>query len=268
MDAKKRIQFERLSPATNPVKENTKDALELAFVDHLEFSLAKDRFSATKRDLFKAAALSVRDRLIERWIETQQKHYEHDAKRVYYLSMEYLMGRSLINGLINLGIYDIMRDAVHELGFDIVDLSEMESDAALGNGGLGRLAACFMDSLATLSLPAYGYGIRYEYGIFSQKIHRGYQVESPDNWLRYGNPWEVERPEYIYMIKFFGRIYSYRDEGGNLRYRWVDTENIIAMAYDTMVPGYQNNTVNTLRLWSAKSVREFDFNYFNHGNYV
>ena len=147
------------------------------------------------------------------------------------------------------------------------ELRETEWDAGLGNGGLGRLAACFLDSMATLELPAYGYGIRYEYGIFFQQIVQGYQVETPDNWLRYGNPWEFERPEYLYPVKFYGSVNQYHDEKGRFRSDWVDTEEIMAMAYDTPIPGYTNNTVNTLRLWSAKSTRDFNLDYFNHGDY-
>ncbi|MDZ7301817.1 MAG: glycogen/starch/alpha-glucan phosphorylase [candidate division KSB1 bacterium] len=245
----------------------TIEDLEISFVDHLEFSLAKDRFSATLRDCYKALALTVRDRLIERWVATQEAYYEHDAKRVYYLSLEFMLGRLLGDALVNLGLYDKAHQAMEELGFDLEELREIEPDAALGNGGLGRLAACFMDSMATLELPAYGYGIRYEYGIFCQKIVNGQQIEAPDNWLRYGNPWEIERPEYTYPVKFYGRVHQYTDENGRLRHEWVETDDVIAMAYDTPIPGFRNNTVNNLRLWSAKSSEEFNLAYFNHGDY-
>ena len=257
----------KLSPSTNEYQGTDIRSIQKSFINHLEYSLAKDEYSATKRDFFKSLALTVRDRLIEKWITTQQTYYRKGAKRIYYLSMEFLMGRLLGDALINLGLYDTAQQAMNELGYDLEALASMESDAALGNGGLGRLAACFLDSMATLELPAYGYGIRYEYGIFYQKIVDGNQIESPDHWLRYGNPWEIERPEYIYPVKFYGQVHQYHDERGTLRFNWQNTENVIAMAYDTPIPGYGNNTVNNLRLWSAKSSREFNLEYFNFGNY-
>lgn len=241
--------------------------LEDSFRYHMEYSLGKDEHSATPRDLFKSLAMTVRDLLFERWIETQQTYYQKAAKRVYYLSLEFLIGRMLSNALINLGIYENARKAMAALGCDIEALKEIEFDAGLGNGGLGRLAACFMDSMATLGIPAYGYGIRYEYGIFFQRIRNGFQVETPDNWLRYGNPWEIERPEHLYPVKFYGRVHQYIDRHGNFRCDWVDTQDVMAMAYDTPIPGYRNNTANNLRLWSAKSTREFNLDYFNHGDY-
>ena len=238
------------------------------FIRHLEFSLAKDEYSATQRDYFFSLALAVRDRLTERWISTQQTYYKQDARRVYYLSLEFLIGRTLGNSLINLGMFDAAEEALKALGFDLDEVREQEEDAGLGNGGLGRLAACFLDSMATLELPAYGYGIRYEYGIFRQRIRDGFQEESPDNWLRYGNPWEIGRPEFLYQVKYYGRVSQYTDPTGALRNDWVDTKDVMAMGYDTPVPGYKNNTVNTLRLWSAKSTREFDLDWFNHGDYA
>lgn len=242
-------------------------SIKRSILKHLEYSMAKDEHSATKRDWYKSVALAVRDRLIERWIQTQQTYYKVDAKRIYYLSMEYLIGRLLGDALINLGIYENTKKALSELGYDLDELRSFEADAGLGNGGLGRLAACFMDSMATLELPAYGYGIRYEYGIFNQKIRNGFQTEAPDSWLRYGNPWEIERPEYIYMVRFYGRVEEVRDEAGSLHIKWVDTQDIVAMAYDTPVSGFENNTVNNLRLWSAKSTRDFDLEKFNEGEY-
>ncbi len=259
--------LQKLSPSTNELKGTDVRSLEVSFVNHLEFSLAKDEYSATRLDAFKSLALTVRDRLIERWIETQQTYYRQNAKRVYYLSMEFLVGRLLGNALINLGLEQNMRKALKELGFQLEELQELEAEAGLGNGGLGRLAACFLDSMATLELPAYGYGIRYEYGIFSQKLKDGCQVEEPDRWLRFGNPWEIERPEYSYPVKFYGKVHQYTDENGRLQFDWVDTEYILAMAYDIPVPGYQNNTVNNLRLWAAKSSYAFNLDYFNHGDY-
>ena len=172
----------------------------------LVYAMGKDHIMATHRDWFHTAALAVRERLIERWMETMRSYYRADAKRVYYLSLEFLTGRLLANSLLNLGIYDACRDALADLDLDINRLKELESDAALGNGGLGRLAACFLDSMATLGIPGYGYGIRYEYGMFTQRIENGWQVEHPDNWLRYGNPWEFPRPEVLYPVKFGGRV--------------------------------------------------------------
>ncbi|MDA0711823.1 MAG: glycogen/starch/alpha-glucan phosphorylase [bacterium] len=243
------------------------EALAKSFVHHLEHSLAKDQYSATQRDCLVSQCLAVRDRIIDRWNKTQQTYYEKEARRVYYLSLEFLIGRTLGNSLINLGLYETAGRALLEFGYQLETLEEAEHDAGLGNGGLGRLAACFLDSMATLELPAYGYGIRYEYGIFYQQIKEGYQIETPDNWLRYGNPWEVERPEVLFPIEFYGRVMQHTDSYGTLRHTWVDTQGVMAMAYDTPVPGYRNNTVNTMRLWSAKSTRDFDLDHFNEGDY-
>jgi starch phosphorylase len=244
------------------------ESLQRSFANHLECSLAKDTYSATRLDLYKSLAYSIRDRLVERWIATQQTYYRKDAKRIYYLSLEFLIGRTLGNSLVNLNLVDECHRAMHEIGFNLEELAEMEWDAGLGNGGLGRLAACFLDSMATLELPAYGYGIRYEYGIFFQRIKDGYQVEVPDNWLRYENPWEIPRPEYLYPVDFYGRVHQYIDTDGVFKTEWLDTQQVMAMAYDTPIPGYCNNTVNNLRLWAAKSTREFDLSYFNEGDYI
>jgi len=257
----------KLTPSTNEFQGTGLEELKQSFINHLEYSLAKDEYSATPRDYYKSLVYTVRDRLIERWIETQQTYYEKSAKRVYYLSLEFLIGRLLGNAMINLGLKEKLTNALKELELNIEELEEIESDAGLGNGGLGRLAACFMDSMATLNLPGYGYGIRYDFGIFFQRIRDGWQVETPDNWLRYGYPWEIERPEYIYPVKFFGRVKQYTDERGIFKCEWEDTQEVMAMAYDIPVPGYRNNTVNNLRLWSAKATREFNLDYFNHGDY-
>lgn len=243
-------------------------SLQRGFQEYLEFFLAKDRHTATSQDIYTALSLTVRNRLLERWIRTQETYYNQDVKRVYYLSLEFLMGRTLGNSLVNLGLMDECHKAMHKLGYDLEQIRELEWDAGLGNGGLGRLAACFLDSLASLEIPGYGYGIRYEYGIFNQKIVEGYQVEAPDNWLRYGNPWEIARPEYLYPVHFHGRVLQYKDRNNRLVNEWLDTEEVLAMAYDTPIPGYGNNTVNTLRLWSAKASRDFDFTYFNEGDYM
>ncbi|HJV66180.1 MAG TPA: glycogen/starch/alpha-glucan phosphorylase [Geomonas sp.] len=240
-----------------------------SFLEHLEYTLGKDKYSATKYDSFNALAYAVRDHLVERWLDTQQAYYNLDNKRVYYISMEFLMGRTLGNSLINLGLWNDFKEAIDSLGRDFEEILDEEQDAGLGNGGLGRLAACFLDSMATMSIPAYGYGIRYEYGIFRQAIADGAQVEIPDNWLRYRNPWELDRQEHLHTVKFNGRVITTIDkESGNLVREWVDTEDVMAMAYDTPIPGYQTHTVNTLRLWSAKSSREFDLKFFNEGNYI
>ncbi|HOJ64210.1 MAG TPA: glycogen/starch/alpha-glucan phosphorylase [Spirochaetota bacterium] len=252
-------------------KEMNRDIVERiknSFLNHRKYSLAKDEYSATDHDNFYSLALTVRDFLIERWIKTQQTYYNNDAKRVYYLSLEFLMGRSLGNSLVNLEIYDECEVAMKELGLDLNKIREEEVDAGLGNGGLGRLAACFLDSMATLQYPAYGYGIRYEYGIFNQKIVDGYQVEEPDNWLKLGSPWEIERPEFEIRVKFYGNVTTYKNKEGRTVYKWENTQDVLAMPYDVPIPGYNNNTVNTFRLWSAKATNEFDFHDFNMGNYV
>ncbi len=239
-----------------------------SFLEHLEYTLGKDKYSATRHDIFNALACSVRDRMIERWLDTQQAYYNEDPKRVYYVSMEFLMGRTLENSLVNLGMLAEFREAMNSLGYDLDQFIEHEQDAGLGNGGLGRLAACFLDSMATMGIPGYGYGIRYEYGIFRQNIVDGAQVEIPDNWLRYRNPWEMDRQEHLHPVKFYGKVVEHKDAEGNTVFDWVDTEDVMAMAYDTPIPGYGNNTVNTMRLWTAKSTREFDLSFFNEGNYI
>lgn len=233
------------------------------FNRHLHFTLVKDRNVATPRDYYFALAHTVRDHLVSRWIRTQQYYYERDPKRVYYLSLEYYVGRSLTNTMVNLGIQSEVDEALYQIGLDIEDLEDLEQDAGLGNGGLGRLAACFLDSMATLGLAAYGYGLRYDYGIFTQSIKQGWQVEEPDDWLRFGNPWEKARPEYTLPVHFYGRTIK---EGDTTK--WVDTQVIYAMPYDSPVPGFANNTVNTMRLWSAKAPTCFNLRFFNDGDYI
>uniref|UniRef100_A0A5S6MZ77 Alpha-1,4 glucan phosphorylase n=1 Tax=Xenopus tropicalis TaxID=8364 RepID=A0A5S6MZ77_XENTR len=237
--------------------------LKKGFNRHLHFTLVKDRNVATIRDYYFALAHTVRDHLVGRWIRTQQYYYEKDPKRTYYLSLEFYMGRTLQNTMINLGLQNACDEAIYQLGLDIEELEEMEEDAGLGNGGLGRLAACFLDSMATLGLAAYGYGIRYEYGIFNQKIKDGWQVEEADDWLRHGNPWEKARPEFMLPVHFYGRVESTKTGP-----RWVDTQVVLAMPYDTPVPGYMNNTVNTMRLWSARAPNDFNLRDFNVGDYI
>jgi glycogen phosphorylase len=213
-------------------------------------------------------ALSLRDRLIRRWLYTQRDVYEKNIKRVYYLSMEFLPGRFLKNTLMTMGLLDECRKTFESLGLNITDIEEQEWDPGLGNGGLGRLASCYMDSVAFLSLPAYGYGMRYEYGIFFQDIVDGYQYERCDNWVRTGTPWEIKRRGYLYEVHFYGRSETYKDADGHIRYRWVDTENVMAMACDFLVPGYGNEHVTGMRLWMAVSSREFNLEEFNEGDYI
>ncbi|XP_072313479.1 glycogen phosphorylase, liver form [Eucyclogobius newberryi] len=245
-----------------PDLENVHELIK-GFNRHLHFTLVKDRNIATPRDYYFALAHTVRDHLVGRWIRTQQFYYEADPKRVYYLSLEFYMGRTLQNTMVNLGVQNTCDEAMYQLGLDIEELEEIEEDAGLGNGGLGRLAACFLDSMATLGLAAYGYGIRYEYGIFNQKIRDGWQVEEADDWLRHGNPWEKARPEYMLPVHFYGRVDETK-EGS----RWVDTQVVLAMPYDTPIPGYKNNTVNTMRLWSARAPNDFNLRDFNVGDYI
>lgn len=234
-----------------------------SFSRHLHYTLVKDRNVATPRDYYHTLAHTVRDHLVSRWIRTQQYYYEKDPKRIYYLSLEFYMGRTLTNTMVNLGIQNAVDEALYQVGLDIEELESIEEDAGLGNGGLGRLAACFLDSMATLGLAAYGYGLRYDYGIFTQSIKDGWQVEEPDDWLRYGNPWEIARPEYTIPVQFYGRV-----EQGADGPRWVDTSTVLAMPYDSPIPGYGNNCVNTLRLWSAKAPASFNLQFFNSGEYI
>jgi starch phosphorylase len=212
-------------------------------------------------------SLSVRDALIRRWMRTQHQYVRENVKKVYYLSLEFLMGRLLGNALFNVSLYEECGDIVKNIDMNIEDIIEQERDMGLGNGGLGRLAACFLDSMATLDLPAFGYGIRYEYGIFYQDIQNGHQVERPDNWLSYGNPWEIMRPDLTYKIQFGGRVNTFYDSTGKQINEWIDTEDVLALAYDIPIPGYNTHTVNNLRLWQSKSSSEFNFEKFNQGDY-
>ena len=211
-------------------------SLSNQFAEHLEFNLVRDKITATPEDAFYALSMSIRDRLVRRWIRTQQRYKEEDVKRVYYLSLEFLMGRLLGNALINLNFYDKCYSILRDDGYSLEDIRDHEQEMALGNGGLGRLAACFLDSMATLELPAFGYGIRYEYGIFEQDIVNGYQVERADNWLKFGNPWEIMRRNLVFKVKFYGRVIQ--DTNNLLKYNWVDTQDVNAFAYDIPVPGY------------------------------
>jgi starch phosphorylase len=243
--------------------------LKDGFLHHLEFTLAELRSHVDSEwEPYVSLALAVRDRLLERWVETHERYYAQDPKRVYYLSLEFLMGRTLGNSMVNLGLFDACDKAVTDLGYKLEELREAEWDAGLGNGGLGRLAACFLDSMATMGIPAYGYGIRYDYGIFHQRIVDGAQVETPDAWLRYGNPWEISRLMDRFLVRYHGHVHQFNNEAGKLVSEWVDTEDVFATPYDTPIPGYRNDVVNTLRLWGAKATDEFNFREFNQGDYV
>jgi len=243
---------------------NSVQALRDSIATWLVYAVGKDPSSATQRDWLFAIVYAVRERVMDRWSETRKLTREQDAKQLYYLSMEFLMGRMLTNALMAAGIYDETRAACALLGADFDALANLEAEPGLGNGGLGRLAACFMDSLATLGLPAMGYGIRYDYGMFTQRILDGRQVEEPDNWLVGGNPWEFVRPEAGCTVHFGGRVVP--GEGGALA--WVDApEDVIATAYDTPVPGYQLHAVATLRLWSARDSDTINLEAFNQGDY-
>ncbi len=234
----------------------------------LRLALGKEPSNASAYDKYQGLALAVRSRLMEDWLRTEKRIRESGAKRVHYLSLEFLMGRALQNAVLNLDIEEPSRGMMREMGMILEQIYEEEHDAGLGNGGLGRLAACFLDSLATLGIPACGHGIRYEYGIFNQSIQDGRQVEQPDYWLFRGNPWETPRPEGIRRIRFYGRTRVSIDAEGRYRVEWIDTDDVLALPHETLVPGYRNGVANPLILWSAKSDQEFNFEYFNHGDYI
>ena len=244
-----------------------KEALKRAFLDNLFYVQGKFPALATRKDYYMALAYVVRDRMLQRWISTAAAYTRQGSRTVAYLSAEFLMGPHLGNNLINLGIRDEVKQAMGELGLDFDELLAEEEEPGLGNGGLGRLAACFLDSLATLEIPTLGYGIRYEFGIFDQEIVDGWQVERTDKWLRFGNPWEIARPEWAVEVKLGGRTEHYTDEHGRARVRWVPDTVVIGTPFDTPILGYRNNTANTLRLWRAEAPESFDFAVFNRGDY-
>ena len=245
----------------------TKDAFKHAFLDNLFYVQGKFPGLATKNDYYQALAYAVRDRMLRRWISTAAAYTKQGSRTVAYFSAEFLMGPHLGNNLINLGIHDEVRQAITELGLNFDELLQQEDEPGLGNGGLGRLAACFIDSLATLEIPALGYGIRYEFGIFHQEIVEGWQVERTDKWLHFGNPWEIARPEWAVQVKLGGHTEQYRDEQDRLRVRWVPHKLVQGIPYDTPILGYRTNTANTLRLWKAEAPESFDFAVFNRGDY-
>ena len=239
-----------------------------AIKHQLRLILARDLGSATKPELWMATSLAVKEMMIDRFIETQKEHSKEDTRRVYYLSLEYLMGRLLNVNLTNLGIKGAVDEALSELGFQLDDLSEEEHDMGLGNGGLGRLAACFLDSMATMDLPAVGYGIHYQFGLFKQEFENGRQIEKPDDWLKNGNPWEIARPQYSQKIKLYGQVEHSYDDLGNYSPQWVGTKEVEGIPYDLPIVGYGAKTVNFLRLWESKASEQLDFQIFNQGGYV
>src|SRR5579883_744876 len=243
------------------------ETLKRAFADNLFYIQGKFAKIATKNDYYMALAYTVRDRLLRRWLNTAETYTQKGSRTVAYLSAEFLMGPHLGNNLISLGIYDEVKQAIEEVGLNFDEIADQEEEPGLGNGGLGRLAACYLDSMASLDIPSIGYGIRYEFGIFDQDIHDGWQVEITDKWLRYGNPWEIARPEWAVEVKLGGRTESYTDEQGRYRVRWVPYEVVMGIPYDTPILGYKTNTATTLRLWSAAAAESFDFAAFNSGDY-
>ena len=246
----------------------SKEEFKKKVVSNCKSLYRKNIDEADKQQVFQSVAYAVKDLIIDKWIATHKTYDEEDPKVVYYMSMEFLMGRALGNNMINLTKYHEIKEALNELGLDINVIEDQEPDAALGNGGLGRLAACFLDSLATLEYPAYGCGIRYKYGMFKQEIKDGYQVEVPDNWLKDGNPFEIKRSEYKYEVKFGGYVRSYRDEAtGRDMFVQEDYRSVIAVPYDLPVIGYGNNTVNSLRIWDAEPVNTFNLSSFDKGDY-
>ena len=247
-------------------QDGSKGGIQKSIVNHVEYTLALTRFNFDNHGAYKATSYSVRDRLIESWNDTNLYIHDKNPKRIYYLSMEYLLGRQLKNSLICLGLMQNYDDAIKELGFNINEIYEEEIDPALGNGGLGRLAACYLDSLASLEIPSWAYGIRFNYGIFKQAIQNGCQVEFPDYWLTRGNHWEIERTDVKVDVFFSGKTIKYKD--GNIeRTKWIPSEKVVAMAYDTPIPGYDTFNTNNLRLWRSCPANEFDFSSFNTGDY-
>lgn len=248
-------------------KEFDKDLFKRSVVYNVKTLYRKDMEEATPQQVFQAVSLALKDQIMDNWIETQKAYEKQDPKMVYYMSMEFLMGRALGNNIINLKASKAVREALDELGFDLNSIEDQEPDAALGNGGLGRLAACFLDSLATLGYPAYGCGIRYRYGMFKQQIRDGYQVEVPDNWLENGNPFELRRPEYAKTVKFGGHVSMYCDETGRSHFVQEDYQAVKAIPFDFPIVGYGNGIVNTLRIWDAEPIEGFQLDSFDKGDY-
>ncbi len=260
------MPVETLTPPTTNQPILSPDEVDAEIRRHSRYALGRDGETLSQRELFWTLALAARDKMVDGMFATEKKYADAKAKRLYYLSMEFLMGRTLGNTLINLGLWDSCKEALEKRGVDIDEVRETEPDAALGNGGLGRLAACFLDSLAALGMPGFGYGINYEYGLFKQEIQFGYQVEKPDNWLSYGTPWEIERPDQAVLVPVYGRV-EIHEVGGKWTPVWLDTKPLIGVPHDMPVPGYGGRTVNYLRLYSARSASEFNMQVFNAGDY-
>ena len=272
MSMTNRSQTPEPSSTPMPDREHTrtgmsKEALKQAYIDNLFYIQGRFREVATQNDLYMAAAYTVRDRLLERWLKSAKLYKDNKSRTVCYLSAEFLLGPHLTNNLVNLGIAEVAREAGEELGLDFMEILEAEEEPGLGNGGLGRLAACYMDSMSTVQIPAIGYGIRYEFGIFDQEIEDGWQVEKSDTWLRNGNPWEIARYKIRFPVKFGGRTEQYQDDQGALRIRWIADMEIDGVAYDTPIMGYGVGNVNLLRLWKSEAPESFDFHAFNVGDY-
>jgi glycogen phosphorylase len=262
------MRFEQMAGEQSTHGEVPLSALQAAIRHYVRYALGKEWQHLSGAELFRAVALAVRDRLVDRMLATEARYRQAHAKRLYYLSIEFLMGRSLSNNLYNLGLFELCQEALRTLGIDLAMVEESERDAALGNGGLGRLAACFLDSLATLDMPGYGYGIHYEYGLFQQEISNGYQQERPDNWLASGTPWEIERIDEACLIPVYGHIEHALDRDGQYNPMWMDWKILIGVPHDMPIVGYGGRTVNYLRLYSARSSAEFDMQIFNAGDYI
>jgi len=256
----------QVCPPANPSAQVAD--LKASILYQLRLTLARQLENVSRQELWTAACLAVREQIMEKYIRTQKTHLEKDVRRVHYLSLEYLMGRLLESNLCNLGIREPLGEALAELGFDLSELLNEEHDMGLGNGGLGRLAACFLDSMATMDLPAIGYGIHYQYGLFKQEFENGRQVEKPDDWRRYGNPWEIARPQFMQKVQLYGHVQHDYDDRGDYRPKWVDTKVVDGIPFDVAIVGYGTNTVNFLRLWESKASEEFDLDVFNQGGYV
>ena len=253
--------------ATSTTSKFNKEEFKKAVVENVKTQYRKTIDEATPQQVYQAVAYAVKDTIIDQWIATHKEYEKNNVMTVYYLSMEFLMGRALGNNMINLTYYKEVKEALDELGFDLNVIEDQEPDAALGNGGLGRLAACFLDCLATLGYPAYGCGIRYRYGMIKQAIENGYQIEKPDDWLVDGNPFEVRRAEYAVEVKFGGNVRVVKDANGHDKYVQENYQSVRAVPYDLPIVGYGNNVVNTLRIWDAEAIQTFNLDSFDKGEY-
>ena len=267
IDASLLRKINKVSKDDKILTQDIKLGIKESIIKHLQFDLAREQMSATNKDWLIATCLMARDRIMAKFIRSRKVHYLRNAKRVYYMSLEYLPGRFLKNNLTNLGILDETKKALEAFGQNFEKIAEEELDMGLGNGGLGRLASCFQDSLATLNYSALAYGIHYELGLFRQKIVDGKQIEKPDNWTMYGNPWQICRPEYVQKIKLYGNVEHEYDGYGNLKPKWKNYYTIQGVPWDIPIVGYKSDTINLMRLWEAKSAEEFDLRIFNEGKF-